>query len=330
MSISFETIANQFKRLLAHRRFGKQLRLVVDRTAQYRNSDVLLVACMRDELARLPFFCDYYRKLGVNQFLLIDNDSSDGIIEWAKGQPDVSVWHTKASYKASKFGMEWCNHLLREYGIGHLCVTVDPDELLVYPCMETRNLRDLGEFMKMEKRDVLHCVMLDAYSDKPLSETIYAPMDNPFEVCPYFDKDGYIQMTAMHRGYTRGGPRMRVHNVHHPEESPALNKIPVVWWQRHYRYTSSMHDLLPARLGRVAHDVRPAITGALFHFKFISSLADKAAEEMIRKQHYNAGQEYQRYVETHNPMFYEVGLSARYESPEQLIRFGLISRGNWI
>ncbi|MDO6962702.1 glycosyltransferase family 2 protein [Rhizobium alvei] len=319
-----------FKRYLVMRRHRKELRISVDKTKKIRSSDILLVMCLRNELTRLPFFCDYYRKLGVNHFLIVDNDSTDGLTDWANEQPDISVWHTKASYKASKFGMEWCNYLLTRYGMGHLCVTVDPDEFLVYPKMETRSLRDLGDFMKMEKREALQCVMLDAYSDKPLQETIYRSGQNPFEVCPFFDKDGYIQTVNYNGGmFTQGGPRMRVHNAKHPQKSPALNKTPVVWWGQNFRYTSSMHDLMPARLVR-PDGVQPAITGALFHFKFFASLTEKAAEEMARKQHYAGGQEYRTYLDADNPVLYEPGISVRYENPEQLISLALISRGNWL
>ena len=55
------------------------------------------------------------------------------------GEPDVSVWYTEASYKASAFGMLWCNDLLRRHAHNRWCVVVDPDELLVYPRMETRD-----------------------------------------------------------------------------------------------------------------------------------------------------------------------------------------------
>lgn len=312
-------------------RHGNELRPVIDRTSKIRNSDILLVMCLRNELVRLPFFCDYYRSLGVNHFLLIDNDSTDGLKSWARNQPDMSLWHTKASYKGSKFGMEWCNYLLHRYGVGHLCVTVDPDEFLVYPRMESRSLRELGEYMRMEKRDVLHTVMLDAYSNKPMSETIYRSGDDPFKVCPYFDRDGYIQIsTPIMPTFTRGGPRMRVHNRMTPEKSPALNKIPVVWWERNYRYISSMHDLKPMRLMRVQDAFNPAITGALFHFKFFSSLTEKAQEEMNRKQHFAGSIEYQQYAAARDPVIYEEGISIRYESVEQLIRLGLINRGSWL
>ena len=331
MSNPFAIARTQIGRYFIRRRHARELRLAVDHTRAIRKSDILLVTCLRNELPRMPFFIDYYRKLGVNHFLIIDNDSTDGIQDWAREQDDISIWHTKASYKASRFGMEWCNYLLKRYGTNHLCVTVDPDEFLVYPNFETRNLRDLGEYMKMEKREAFHTVMLDAYSDRPLNDTIYEMGDSPFDVCPFFDKDGYTQISTKNMPtFTRGGPRMRVHNRTHPERSPALNKIPVVWWKWNFRYVSSMHDLKPMRLMRVQDAFNPAITGALFHFKFFASLSTKAQEEMRRKQHFEGGYEYQRYAETHNPNFYEEGVSTRYEGPEQLIRLGLMCRGNWL
>jgi hypothetical protein len=322
---------NQFSYQMRLRRFGKQLKLTVDRTRDIKKSDVLLFMCLRNELFRLPYFVDYYRKLGVNHFLIIDNNSTDSFQDWAASQPDVSVWHTKAGYKASNFGMEWCNFLLRKYGTGHLCVTVDPDEFLVYPCMESRNLKELGEYMRMEKREAFHAVMLDAYSDKPLNETVYRSGDNPWDVAPFFDRDGYVQVaTKAMPTFTRGGPRMRVHNRRDPAKSPALNKIPVVWWRRHFRYVSSMHDIKPMRLMRVQDRFNPTPTGALFHFKFFASLKDKASEEMNRKEHFSGGAEYERYVRENREVLFEDGVSVRYESPEQLIHLGLMCRGNWL
>lgn len=331
MNQFFSMLSNQISYQWRLRRFGKQLKPKVDRTKEIKKSDVLLFMCLRNELFRLPYFCDYYRKLGVNHFLIIDNDSTDGVREWAKTQPDVSLWHTKASYKASNFGMEWCNYLLRKYGTGHLCVTVDPDEFLVYPCMESRNLRELGEYMRMEKREAFHVVMLDAYSDKPLNETRYKSGDNPWDIAPFFDRDGYIQVsTKAMPTFTRGGPRMRVHNRRQPGHSPALNKIPIVWWRWNFRYVSSMHDIKPMRLMRVLDKYNPTPTGALFHFKFFATLKDKAAEEMGRKEHFQGGTEYERYVRENREVLYEEGVSLRYESPEQLIHLGLMCRGNWL
>ena len=104
------------------------LKPVVDRTRKIRPGDILLFSTMRDEFVRLPFFLQYYRNLGVSHFLIVDNGSDDGSREYLTDQPDVSLWTTTASYKASRFGMDWINALLRRHGDGHWCLTVDPDE----------------------------------------------------------------------------------------------------------------------------------------------------------------------------------------------------------
>ena len=59
-------------------------------------------------------------------------------------------------------------------------------------------------------------------------------------------------------------------------------------------------------------------------------MKDKAAEEMNRKEHFSGGAEYERYVRENREVLYEDGVSVKYESPEQLIRLGLMCRGNWL
>ena len=49
---------------------------------------------------------DHHRKLGVRHFLIVDNASTDGTAQLLD-QPDISLWTTSASYKASRFGMDW-------------------------------------------------------------------------------------------------------------------------------------------------------------------------------------------------------------------------------
>jgi hypothetical protein len=312
-------------------RHRKDLRLVQDNLRAIRADDVILVSCLRNELVRLPFFLEYYRNLGVDRFLFIDNDSTDGFKDWIRTFEDCSVWHTKSSYLASNFGMQWCNHILSRYGNGHLCLTVDPDEFLVYPHMTTRNLKDLGVYLRDDERESMHVVMLDAYGNGALSETIYKAGDNPFEICPYFDRDGYIQRPGINAStWIQGGPRMRVFTRENPELAPALNKIPLVWWKPEFCYRSSMHDGYPVRLNRAHTPREVSLTGCLFHFKLMSVLLDKAREEVDRKQHYAGSREYRSYLDSEQIRFYETGISAKYESPEQLIELGLMSAGSWI
>lgn len=314
---------------LRDRRAGRQLRAVQDRTAAIGRSDIILVTCLRNERARMPAFVDYYRRLGVGHFLVVDNDSDDGFMDWAAAEPDVSVWHTAASYRASAFGMLWLNDLLRRHGQGRWCVVVDPDEFLVYPMMETRSLKALAQFLEDDYRPCLHALLVDAYSDRRLEATHLREGDDPFAVCPFFDRDGYVQRDGWGNGtWVQGGPRMRAHFADRPSHAPALNKIPFLRWRRLYHYRMSTHDAWPRRLNRAHAQDMVSTTGALFHFKLVSALGAKAAEEAERGEHYAAGREYARYREGAAEFFAE-GLSLRYEGPEQLIALGLMSPGRW-
>lgn len=316
--------------LLQAWRHGQSLHCVHDNTGRIRNSDVLLVCCLRNERQRMPYFLEYYRNIGVDHFLIVDNGSSDGFPEWARQFDDVSVWTTTASYKASNFGMHWCDYLLGRYGSGHLCVTVDPDEFLVYPFIETRSLKALGQFLRDDNRDSLAVLMLDAYSDRPLAETVYREGADPFEVCPYVDRDGYIQTPGWGKGtWVRGGPRLRTYFRDKPEHAPALNKMPVVWWRWYYTYNSSMHDARPWRLNLAHTPGEVSTTGCLFHFKFFAQLIDKADEERHRNEHYAGGREYRQYRDAGDLTLHEEGVSVRYTSPRQLVELGLMSPGNW-
>src|SRR6056297_1651671 len=93
-----------------------ELRPLVRRTDRIKRRDILLFCTLRNERIRLPWFLDYYRRLGVAHFLFVDNGSTDGGAEYLAEQDDVSVWTTQASYKRSRFGMDWLNGLLHRFG----------------------------------------------------------------------------------------------------------------------------------------------------------------------------------------------------------------------
>ena len=319
----------RFAQSFWHRR---SLNIVQDNTHRVGKNDILLFATLRNEVVRMPFFLNYYRSLGVKHFFLVDNGSTDGFRALVANDVDVSVWHTEASYSDSNFGMHWMNALLRRYGCEHWCVTCDPDEFLVYPRCDERNLSELAEFLESEHRRSLCCLMLDMYSDKPVSETRYVAGQDPFETAPYFDGSGYTQVDGfLGDVYTRGGVRRRVFFNDYPEAAPALNKTPFVKWRWTYSYFMSMHQLVPPWLN-VPHDpYHPSPTGCVMHFKYFSILGEKAREEIGRGEHWNDSFEYKRYhnmlEEADKPLIYEG--SVRYRDWRQLAEKGFLSLGQW-
>lgn len=288
---------------------------------------------LRNERVRLPYFLDYHRKLGVQHFLCVDNASTDESAEYLCNQPDVSLWETHASYKQSRFGMDWLGWLLFRYGHNHWCLTLDPDEFFVYPHCDSRPLSALTDWLDDSNCRAFPAMLLDMYPKGALDEQIYQEGQNPFEIADWFDPANYSirRNKTYHNLWIQGGPRSRVFFANNPASAPALNKIPLVRWNRRYAYVSSTHMLLPRSLNRVyAEDGGELASGCLLHAKFISTFSEKSAEELNRRQHYANSQEYKAYhagLQENESFWCEE--SRKYIDWQQLDELGLISRGNW-
>lgn len=309
----------------------QQLKPCTVRTDAIASAWSLLVCCARNEMPRMSAFLDHYRRLGVAHFLIIDNLSEDGLAEYVSQQADCSHWVADGSYKASNFGMDWCNALLAEYGVGKWCVTVDPDELLIYPYCEQRDLRSLTARMDAIGQPSLFAVLLDAYGEGPLSQTALTPGASPFDVCPWFDRFNLTQRfdAATQSFWIQGGVRMRRFFRDSPEQAPALNKVPLVRWEKGLRYVSSMHHLNDNRFNCTVSNRKDAISAVLFHFKYVNLLREKASEEMVRGEHYAGSTEYRAYFEAGDIRLYDPQISQRYIGSSQLLRMGFMQAGTW-
>ena len=311
----------------------RELTTVANRTGMIAPGAVLVFATLRNEKPRLPYFLDYYRKLGVGHFLFVDNGSTDGGRELLAGEPDVSLWRTEASYAKSRFGTDWLNWLRFRYAHGHWSLTVDPDEFLVYPFCDSRPISALCDWLHQSGIRSMGTMLLDMYPKGRLADQSYQPGQNPFEISPWFDAGNYMISKNKKYGnlWIQGGPRARVYFADDPEEAPSLNKIPLVKWDRRYTYVSSTHMLLPRGLNQVFDEAGgEKMSGCLMHAKFLDSFAEKAAEEVERRQHFARGREYDAY---HLKGQGENGLwcdwSERYINWRQLEQLGLMSKGNW-
>ncbi|MEM9348622.1 MAG: glycosyltransferase family 2 protein [Pseudomonadota bacterium] len=303
-----------------------------DRTSSIRPGDILCFSTVRNETARLPFFLDHHRGLGVSQFLMVDNGSDDGTREYLTGQNDVSLWSTEASYKASRFGVDWLNRLQHIHAPSHWVLTLDADEILVYPDCETRDLRELTAWLSSAGRMSFGALMLDMYPDGPLAGASYAPGRPVWETLTHFDAWGYTwEQQAKFRNISiRGGPRKRVFFSDAPDHAPHLHKVPLLRWRRGMAYASSTHLALPRSLNDAFDARNQAPTGALLHSKFLPEVVAKSAEEKTRAEHFTHPDRYGDYYDriTQSPNL--VGEpSMRYEGPAQLEALGLMRRGNW-
>ena len=311
----------------------REMTPVSNRTGDINPGDVLVMTTLRNERIRLDYFLDYYRRLGVDHFIIVDNGSDDGSAEFLAEQEDVSLWTTKASYKRARFGVDWLNWLARKYAHDHWVLTVDPDEFFLYPFSDTRSIKALTDWLDTTGVRSFGAMLLDMYPRGAFSAQPYREGQDPFEIACWFDSGNYvIQKNTQYRNlWIQGGPRMRAFFRDDPKRAPALNKIPLVKWSRRYTYESSTHTLLPRGLNLVYDEWGGEKTsGVLLHAKFLDTFSAKAAEEVERRQHYAGGCEYEAY---HTKAEDEPDLwckwSEKYINWRQLEILGLMSKGNW-
>lgn len=320
--------------LLRAFRRRRQLSSLADRTAGIAPGDVLCFLCIRNEAQRLPYFLRHHRALGVRHFLIVDNASSDGSDRLLSDQPDVSLWQTPASYKGSRFGMDWLTWLQMRHGHGHWCLTLDADELLVYPNWQTRPLPALTGWLEAQDRDTFGALTLDMYPEGPVSQGGVAPGDDPIRHLCWFDAGNYqVQVQPRMRNlWVQGGARARAFFAADPRRAPTLNKIPLVRWHWRFAYLNSTHALLPPRLNEVyATDGGELTSGVLLHTKFLPGITDRSAEEKQRGEHFGEAAQYAAYYDrlTADPVLH-CDASTRYTGWRQLEALGLMSRGGWI
>lgn len=304
-----------------------------NRTKAIRPDDILLFCTLRDERVRLPYFLHYYRNLGIDHFLFVDNGSTDGSCDYLAAQPDVSVWTTRASYARAHYGIDWLNGLQARHAHDHWTLVVDPDEFLVYPFCDSRPLRALTDWLDTSQVRSFSSMILDMYPKGNVADAIYAEGQDPFQIASFFDSGNYTIAPNAKFGnlWIQGGARARVFFEDAPRSAPALNKVPLVRWSRKYVYESSTHLLLPRGLNQVYDTLGgEKVSGCLLHAKFLNTFVDKTLEEADRREHYSGSREYAAYRQAleKTPDLW-CKWSEKYINWRQLEILGLMSKGNW-
>ena len=310
-----------------------QLKTLSNRTTQIRPGDILAVTTLRNEVARLPWFFEHYRRIGVDHFLMIDNGSDDGSDEWLLEQPDVSLWQTYASYRAARFGLDWMTWLQMRYGHNHWMLMIDADELLIYAHHQSRSLHDLTSWLETSGQHVFGAHLLDLYPKGSLSQPNYMSGADPMKELCWFDASPYRSQRQQPLGnlWVQGGMRERAFFSDNPRRSPTLNKIPLVKWSRRYAYVNSCHSALPRRLNFTYDGPEgKSPSGVLLHTKFLPEIVWKSTVEKLRGQHFHNPDLFDHYYDgiAQDPSLWTHS-STRLRDWQQLEELGLMSSGGW-
>jgi glycosyltransferase involved in cell wall biosynthesis len=182
------------------------------------DNEVPVICTIRNELTLLPHFFEHYRRLGAGPFIMIDNGSDDGSLDYLLSQ-DCHVFYTSSSFREARFGINWVNEAVRRFCLGKWFIFVDCDELFVYPNCEFTSIAQFCFDLSRMHYDTVFAFMLDMYPDIPLSQAKLYGMSSVLKEFCWFDTE-YIFRRWPRRFWDRpdnifslqviGGPRCRL------------------------------------------------------------------------------------------------------------------------
>jgi Glycosyl transferase family 2/Galactosyltransferase/Galactoside-binding lectin len=256
-----------------------------------RAAPVAVVAALRNEVVMLPHFLAHYRRLGVDSFLVADNGSDDGTLEYLAEQPDVALFSVDTAYNASHYGVAWQQALIANFRPQRWSLLADADELLVWEDRPRTTLPALLEDPGFAEADAVRVFMLDLYPRGPLEQADFTSGD-PFALAGFCDRVPFLQ-TSLGRGPYSNSPtwtsavRHRLIAGSRPELFVA-QKLALLKYTPWMRLSDGLHYAAGLRLAKCE---------LLFgHFKYTAQFHAKARAEVARRQHFNDAEEYRSYL----------------------------------
>lgn len=267
------------------------------------DTDPIVIAVVKNEIQKIRLFFQHYRKLGVKQFVVLDNCSDDGTLEYLRDQEGTRVYQIQDSFQTQK-KEAWIEKLLVLTGVNRWYVVVDSDELLDYVGSEEHNIKEIIKKCETKGYKRVWGFLLDMYSN----DILFAEKDSKSfmtDELKYFDQTGYNMNLnccpgafIIHNDMIVGGPRHRVFDL-----DVVLSKQTIFFYDEKSLYRNCHYMYPIIKWGTVP------CWFVLRHYKFLQSDKAEYEKRILNKNFYNDSIEYRKVLEqTKNNdlcMFYE-------------------------
>jgi hypothetical protein len=232
--------------------------------------DVIVISVMRNGEVWLESFLAHHRRMGIRNFVILDNGSSDRSVEILSRQPDVTLLRTYAPYHAYENTMK--RFLARRYCRDRWCLCLDVDELFDFPRSATMPLSALIGYLNHKGFNAVITQMLDMFSGGPILEIRNDPGKDLRTQYPFYDLSNIAASN-----YTFGqlsNPAIRMHHGGIRKTifgtNNGLTKVSLFLMDAKIKPFVLWHHALNARLAD--------ISCVLLHFPFVSSFYTKVVE----------------------------------------------------
>lgn len=248
-----------------------------------KSSDLILISIFKNIEVFAEKWLSHYAEIGVKNFVLIDNNSSDRSVDIIKKCGDkykinVDILSMKSDFNCFR-ACGARQAVMERYGVNKWFLIVDSDELFVF----SDKGEDISEYIKnLNKGGALSvkAMMVDVYSKKP----IFSDCDLS-EFC-YFDCYGYKKQSGKYYGERIfGGARSRVFGL-----KSSIQKIPLIYYTGKVGIVND-HFIYPVEISNVR------VSSILLHYKFLPNTISDYRDMANSGVHWNNSKEYKRYVE---------------------------------
>lgn len=321
-----------------------------------RDAKATAFAIVKDEMFFMRSFFDHHRRIGVEQFIILDDHSTDGTREFLAAQPDCLVLESSFAFgeqvsmaatggeRRLRAGIAFKTLIPQTYLAGRYALYLDADELAILPAGVTT----LGELNDILARNDVQCVAasfidffpgtvqeLDPPRDFPTSEAMVGAH-------PYFDalpligwkaaSTGLVELNenASSRLFRRyrvkavpgsmmRAPRWLNRLMPYKYPTTTVSKMPIVRWDPGIVYEDSHRaNVAPS----------PGVLVGIAHMKFTHDLTRRIDHALESRAYAHGSRKYQWYAELLEAMRNDDGSflgadSRRYTGPADLARAGL-------
>lgn len=276
-----------------------KLEFVKRATQKSRGLSLFLV--QRNESYFLPYFFRHYRALGIENFLVYDDKSDDGSLDFLAVQPDCTVVTSDVPYGQHFGPVKRLGNILKEtlpdqFFPRRWVLTADADEFLqLPPGFDTLT----GFCAELDKRGYLSATasMVDFYPTI-LSQRNHALTVSPFAASPLFDSGPLYDWEP---GASR--PKMRSAGIRYRLMSMLHRRAPERFWSIYGKAGLTALTFKVPLLKRALgvnpdgdHDltVPPQLDLSLVfaHFKFYPGLDGKIANAIKKAQYWSGSVDY--------------------------------------
>jgi hypothetical protein len=284
-----------------------------------------LCAVGRNEMYFLPAFLEHYRKLGIEQFAILNDRSTDGTAEFLLAQPDVVLFESGYRYgdgvvlpdhmvdkmPNGRILYIWRTIFYSRFAKGKWAVQTDLDEFIHLPPGKT--FKDIAAILDQDGANMAYGLMLDVYPES-LSDLAFMANQSELDRAAkwYFDAEPHLQLRSGEIPRTlHPGARARLYHTYETSRLYGELGVPMpdykTWWKRMRRTRfgtkikipvyNTMHKPVMAKWPDGSYftsshntsiDACDSILLPFQHFRFTGALYAKI-EMAIRENSYSSG-----------------------------------------